>query len=658
MARGLAPVHGEIHDRLRDHGGDDLGHGEVDVLALARAFARVQGGERGEGHDRADHEVGVEAAQPRRRPALVAREVGQARVGLHVRPPARGRAVRPRLAQRRGGHHDHARVDRAQGLVAEPHALHHARRVVLHDDVAAAHELPRQLQPALRGQVEAHALAAEVERVEDGPAVDAGHAVRARAQVLAVEIEAPARLHADHLRAQAPQPRGGVGARQNPAEIGHAHPLQRQPLAVPAAVCRGGGALRLRQRLVRVLAEQGRGPPHLPGRARPDGGAARLAQRPRARVLDVDEEAARRVLPRVQHLGHGVHGEAGHLARERHLVDLPLRALQQPLDRERLHHVGVGHAPHGRGEGLAHGPVGAAHHLHHRPPPVVQQEGGEGDVPVLAGHHPGEVGLLARDLRLLPVGDGRHGHARHGRHRLHGRHVHQLAAARGGAVEDGGERHRGRRPARQVVALRAAVHERREGLGVRDLVVGRLPPHAPGVEGGEGRAPVVAVRPVEAVRADAHRDQPRIARAQRFVVQPQLGVDGGREVGDEEVGARRQRAQPLAARIRARVRDGPALVRVQVEEARAAFAVGPVAGEGAVGAAAVARGRLHLEHVRAQVGEGLAAEGAGDALRVLDHAQPGERAPVVRHRLSRSSCAIRTAASSAGSATRCRAPGG
>ncbi len=93
-------------------------------------------------------------------------------------------------------------------------------------------------------------------------------------------------------------------------------------------------------------------------------------------------------------------------------------------------------------------------------------------------------------------------------------------------------------------------------------------------------------------------------------------------IQDDCVGRPEQSVQQLPVGFVCRVDDDAALARVAVEKERRIIV--------ACAARLVARWRLDLDHVGAQIGEQLAAVGPGGAVRHLDHAKSGEGP--VRHR--------------------------
>ena len=117
------------------------------------------------------------------------------------------------MAEARGRGVDQRRVARVQALPAEPELLHHARAVVLDQDVGAG-EQPAQdgeVVPAL--QVERDALLAAVDGEQvPGLAVEPG-TERAR-EIAPVRV-----LHLDDPGAQVAEDERAVGAREDAGEI-------------------------------------------------------------------------------------------------------------------------------------------------------------------------------------------------------------------------------------------------------------------------------------------------------------------------------------------------------------------------------------------------------------------------------------------------------
>ena len=174
VARGRHAVHRPRDDGLGQDGHRGLPLREVDVLPLARAGAMEQGGEDGDGAVEAARRVAVRDADVHRRPAAVAGHRGEAGE-RHLRRPVRHLvAVGPRRAVARQRDHDDVGAERAQHVVAEPHALHDPGREVLDHDVARGAQPPGHGHRLGALEIERDALLALIVLVEVAAPVRAG----------------------------------------------------------------------------------------------------------------------------------------------------------------------------------------------------------------------------------------------------------------------------------------------------------------------------------------------------------------------------------------------------------------------------------------------------------------------------------------------------
>ena len=153
-------------------------------------------------------------------------------------------------------------------------------------------------------------------------------------------------------------------------------------------------------------------------------------------------------------------------------------------------------------------------------------------------------------------------------------------------------------------AARLGRHEARQRLG--EDVVARPP----------------AARPVGAEGRDRAVDQPGVELARHLPAEAQALGDARPHVRDEHVGAGDQVAHHGLGLGAAEVEAHGALVAVGLGVVAAA--PGP-AGDALVVAPLVARGPLHLDHVRAQVAQVHGGQRAGEVVRDVQHAQAGER---------------------------------
>ena len=202
-------------------------------------------------------------------------------------------------------------------------------------------------------------------------------------------------------------------------------------------------------------------------------------------------------------------------------------------------------------------------------------------------------------------------------HVLHG-DVDSSVAAVAAFVEEGSDRQRGHQ-AGVVAGLMAAQGDRRavdvSGAG-RHLVDESAAVGEREFAGGRSRA-----GSREAVGRDRGDDQVRRRLRWRFAVD------------DQGVGGPEQAVEGAAIVLVVQVEHDSPFARIAVEEERRAFRVGAVRPAGGV-----ARGRLDLDHVGAEVGKQLAAVRAGDALGEFDDPQTREGAGSVEGTRGRSRC--------------------
>ena len=135
---------------------------------------------------------------------------------------------RPGRAQRRHGQHDHAGVDLAQVLVAQPPAVHPVAGEVVGHHVAARDQLLGQLDAARVAEVEGDRALAGVAVVEHAVGVEAARLGRLDPDGPDV-VQPGARLDLDHVGAVVGQHPGRRRPGDQPAEVGHADALQQPP---------------------------------------------------------------------------------------------------------------------------------------------------------------------------------------------------------------------------------------------------------------------------------------------------------------------------------------------------------------------------------------------------------------------------------------------
>ena len=132
----------------------------------------------------------------------------------------------------------------------------------------------------------------------------------------------------------------------------------------------------------------------------------------------------------------------------------------------------------------------------------------------------------------------------------------------------------------------------------------------------------VAVRAGLAVAADAQHDQPGVLSRQRLVAQSPFLQRAGLEVLDQHIGLGGQTARVGAAFVGAQVQHHALLVAALHLPPHAGALVQhpPLAQRVAVA------GRLDLDDLGAEVGQGLAGKRPGDQLAEFQHLQTGQRA--------------------------------
>ena len=150
----------------------------------------------------------------------------------------------------------------------------------------------------------------------------------------------------------------------------------------------------------------------------------------------------------------------------------------------------------------------------------------------------------------------------------------------------------------------------------------------------------VAVRPGLPEAGDADQSDVRIHLAELRKAQSESLHDAGSEVLEYEIGAGDEFLDSLGSvRIR-EIEYQAALVGVQVAEEAGGFGVRHVVRKGSPGPQPVARGRLELDDIRAELGEQLSAIGRGDLMAEFENPQSAEcrllHAPILTPSRSRS----------------------
>ena len=403
-------------------------------------------------------------------------------------------------------------------------------------------------------------------------------------------------LHLDDVGPHVGEVASGDGPRPVGRDLDEAQPRER-PTRLVAGNGRGNGRGRVLvgpgevvgEHGLRVFAER-RGGGDRDGRAAVAGQLPGQAGREQLAAPDAQraEPVARGQLRAGGHVGHRVHGRDGDAQLLRGVVDLLLRARLRP-GREGVHHLAEARGPDQRVrprfvlqqvEALnEHEEVGVGHEVE------------EEDEAIGAGHERGARAALHR--ALMRPDSGQPGVvAEHG---LLVGDLDALAAPRFARVPQPGERGHGGVGARVEGHLMAGQGQRL-ALGVAAEVVVA----ACGVLR-EGAGLPVRARAAASVGRERD-DHGAFAGGGEALLE---AVGGGPAFGvEDDVGAG---GEPFEARIVGR-EDGVELARRQPGE-EGALALH----EGELGARGIAVGRLHLDHLRAEVGEQAPAEGVGHA---------------------------------------------
>ena len=212
----------EADDLRLDQPEQRLIEADVDLLAAAAIVVAIVDREhRRHGGEGGSDGIGHREARQGRRPVGKAGEGRNAGEGLGDRAVAAALGVWAALAEAGDPHHDEARIDLGELLVAETPALEGAGPIVLDHDVGGLHEFAEQL------------LAARLRQGErDEPLVARDHLPPERPAVLhrrpvAHRIADARQLDLDHLRAEIGELGRGERACDHRAGIDHAKPLQR-----------------------------------------------------------------------------------------------------------------------------------------------------------------------------------------------------------------------------------------------------------------------------------------------------------------------------------------------------------------------------------------------------------------------------------------------
>ena len=239
-ARLRAPADREDRELLHLQRQDGVEHVDLDELTLARPLAVEQRGERALERHVGGDAVDQELPGGLRRVAGAADRLERAahRLQEQILPrPVRVRAVLPVPGHRDV---DDVGVERAQRLVVHAEPLGDAGPVVLEEDVGRARQLPEDLAPFLRLEVDGEAALVAIEREE--ARVDAVPR-RAAARDVAMPLTGDG-LDLDDVRSQIAEPHRGQRARHRDRAVEHAHAREGSAAILRRAV-EGGRSERL-----------------------------------------------------------------------------------------------------------------------------------------------------------------------------------------------------------------------------------------------------------------------------------------------------------------------------------------------------------------------------------------------------------------------------
>lgn len=108
-------------------------------------------------------------------------------------------------------------------------------------------------------------------------------------------------------------------------------------------------------------------------------------------------------------------------------------------------------------------------------------------------------------------------------------------------------------------------------------------------------------------------------------IETELVAFAGCEAFDDHIDRSRQPLDRLSIGGSLQVQDDAAFAGVQVQEHAAAFRIGHAVGERAQVPRGIAEGRLNFDDIRAKVAQQPRGIRPGDALRKVEHAQPGKQ---------------------------------
>ena len=344
---------------------------------------------------------------------------------------------------------------------------------------------------------------------------------------------------------------------------------------------------------------------------------------------------------RGEEVGRRAHRADRDPARLRRLADIGLGPLAGPGLHQRPESVPMLGPPQAIPEARVGAPRRPSHQVE-QALPLGLLDGSDEDVPVLAWHDVVGGDLPAPHQARGDLAAGEKGGdvaAQHGKQTLLRRYVDVLAPA--------GPIAREQRPQRGhcTVQARKELRQPTPRLQGRLGWIGRASrgdvAQPADMERHQFGGGVSATRSRVPERGDRYHDEPRVARRQGLVPEPEVPEAGLGRALHEHVTPLGQPQEQAASLGGPGIERDPSLVRVQVQEESTPLGMGNPLREGTGPAAPIAAGRgLDLDHVGPEIAEHLGAMGSGHPLRVLEHPHAGQgtsAARRVRHGVTRRS---------------------
>ena len=217
-ARAGAEVDAGLIGEQRGH---DVEHRDLDLLTTTGPGPGEERQHDAMGRRHAGDQIGDRVADFHRRAIRETGEVHDARLGLDHEVVARAVRLGARLAESRHRAVHQARVQTRERTVPETELVHRPRSEVLEQHVALLRQLPEDLAPLRRLEVQGDALLAPVHRHEVRRLAPDERRPAARVIALA------GLLDLDHLGAHVAEHHRAEGAREDAGEVEHANASQR-----------------------------------------------------------------------------------------------------------------------------------------------------------------------------------------------------------------------------------------------------------------------------------------------------------------------------------------------------------------------------------------------------------------------------------------------